>query len=76
MALAVRLYGLSAEEAVLGATRHAADALAEPARGRLTVGAHADFVAWNLPHEQALLQPWGTPMTRLVVRDGRVLASI
>jgi imidazolonepropionase len=76
LAFAVRTYGLSAEEAILGATRHAADALAEPERGRLAAGAHADFVAWNLPHEHALVQPWGAPMTRLVVRDGRVLSGI
>jgi imidazolonepropionase len=73
LAFAVRTYGLSAEEAILGATRHAADALAEPGRGRLAAGMHADFVAWDLPHEHALVQPWGTPMTRRVVRDGVVL---
>ncbi len=73
LSLAVRLYGLSTEEALLGATRNAALSLSEPERGALFVGAHADFVAWDLPHEDALMQPWGVSRTRLVVREGRVL---
>jgi imidazolonepropionase len=75
LALAVRLYGLSTEEALLGATRHAALSLSEPDRGALFVGAHADLVAWDLPHEDALMQPWGVPLARLVLREGRVLAG-
>ena len=73
LALAVRLYGLSTEEALLGATRNAALSLLEPERGALFVGAHADLVAWDLPHEDALMQPWGVSRTRLVVREGRIL---
>lgn len=73
LSLAVRLYGLSTEEALLGATRNAALSLQEPERGALFVGAHADLVAWDLPHEDALMQPWGVSRTRLVLREGRVL---
>ncbi len=73
LALAVRSYGLTPEEALLGATRLAAEALDEPERGVLRKGARADFVAWDLPHEHAIVQPWGGPRTRLVVRDGVVL---
>jgi imidazolonepropionase len=73
MALAVRSYGLSAAEAILGATRLAAATLDEPGRGVLRVGGHADLVVWDLPHELALVQPWGTSRTRLVLRDGVAL---
>jgi imidazolonepropionase len=81
LAMAVRAYGLSPVEAVLGATRHAAASLrrfgkdAREVRGALVTGACADFVVWNLPHEAAIVQPWGTSRTRLVVRDGQVLHS-
>ena len=73
MAMAVRLYGLSPAEAILGATRVAADALGERDRGRIAVGARADLVMWDLPHEIALIQPWGTARARRVMRDGRVI---
>jgi imidazolonepropionase len=77
LALAVRAYGLTPAEAILGATRLAASSLRrsgpDETRGQLTVGARADLVAWNLPHELALVQPWGTPRATLVMRDGRVL---
>jgi len=69
MALAVRLYGLTCEEAILGATRHAAGSLDSDA-GILRVGAPADLVVWDLPHEKAIVQPWGVSKTRQVVRDG------
>jgi len=31
------------------------------------------LVVWDLPHEYAIVQPWGTPKTRLVMRRGRLL---
>jgi imidazolonepropionase len=79
LAFAVRAYGLTPEEALLGATRHAAASLEIPGatararRGALLAGSAADFVVWDLPHELAIVQPWGVSRTRLVVRDGRVL---
>lgn len=83
MAFAVRLYGLTPAETLLGATREAAASLglfgegvARP-RGVLAAGAHTDLVVWDLPHEHALVQPWGTPRTALVLRDGaRIAAAI
>ena len=69
MALAVRLYGLTPEEAILGATVNAARSLDLDA-GLLRVGAAADFVVWDLPHERAIVQPWGVSKTALVVRNG------
>jgi imidazolonepropionase len=70
MAMAVRLYGLSPAEALDGATHLAARSLDCVDRGHLEVGARADLVVWDLPHEQALVQPWGTPRARHVFRDG------
>jgi imidazolonepropionase len=75
MALAVRLYGLSPEEALLGATRHAAGSLGLEDRGALRAGARADCVVWDLPHEHAIVQPWGVPKTQAVVGGGRILAG-
>jgi imidazolonepropionase len=76
LALAVRLYGLSPEETIAGATREAAHSLGLGHRaGMLKEGFDADFVLWDLPHEYAIVQPWGTPKTNLVVRGGNVIAS-
>ena len=74
MALAVRTFGLTPEEALLGATRHAGASLDRPDGGVLRVGAPADLALWDLPHEIALVQPWGTPRARLVLRDGVLIA--
>jgi imidazolonepropionase len=71
MALAVRSYGLSPDEALLGATRHAARSLGLSDRGALAPGARADLVVWDLPHEHAIVQPWGAPRTRRVVMGGK-----
>jgi len=71
MALAVRSYGLTPEQALLGATRHAAASLRLPDRGSLLAGARADLVVWDLPHEHALAQPWGVARARTVVSGGR-----
>jgi len=79
LAFAVRAYGLTPAEAILGATRHAAASLHRfgvsggVPRGALIAGAAADFVVWDLPHELAIVQPWGVSRTRLVVREGQVL---
>ena len=35
----------------------------------------ADLVLWSLPHEDDLIQPWGGPMARLVLRAGRPIAG-
>lgn len=72
MALAVRSYGLTVEETLLGVTRHAARSLGSSA-GVLEKGAPADLVSWDLAHEAELVQPWGVPRTRMVMRAGRVI---
>jgi imidazolonepropionase len=79
LALAVRSYGLSPAEALLGATRLAATSLgrygglSKETRGALVPGGAADLVVWDLPHEAAIVQPWGTSRARRVVRDGVVI---
>jgi imidazolonepropionase len=80
LAFAVRMYGLTPAEAILGATRHAACSLgltreSGTERGVLRKGARADVVTWDLPHELALVQPWGTPRASLVLRDGVLIAK-
>lgn len=70
MALAVRAYGLTPGEALLGVTRHAAASLRLVDRGSLRVGARADLVVWDLPHEDAIVQPWGVAKARTVVSGG------
>ena len=71
MALAVRSYGLTPEQALLGATRHAAASLRLPDRGSLREGMRADLVVWDLPHEHALVQPWGVARAHTVIAGGR-----
>jgi imidazolonepropionase len=72
----VRAYGLSPAEAILGATREAAASLGlERTCGALAAGLAADLVAWDLPHETALVQPWGVPRARCVLRDAAVIAG-
>jgi imidazolonepropionase len=58
-----------------GATCHAAASLDLPGHGALAVGRPADLVAWDLPHEAALIAPWGTPRATLVLRDGIVIGG-
>jgi len=81
MALAVRMYDLTPAEAILGATRLAAASLglwgggmAHP-RGALAPGARADMVVWDLPHENAIVQPWGGSKAWAVFRDGVRIAG-
>lgn len=75
MAFAARFYGLTLTEVILGVTREAALSLDLPDRGVLREGLRADITAWDLPHEGALLQPWGAPRTALVVSGGVRLSS-
>lgn len=77
MALAVRMYGLTVAETILGATREAAASLGlgEHA-GALREDFWADFVVWDLPHENAIVQPWGVPRGRAVWRAGRKIAGV
>jgi imidazolonepropionase len=72
--MAVRSYGVSVSEAILGATREAAASLGLiEVTGALRPGLAADLVLWDLPHEEALVQPWGASRALTVVREGAEL---
>ena len=61
-------------EALLGATREAAASLGlADVTGVLRAGLAADLVIWDLPHENAVLQPWGTSRARAVMRAGAAI---
>jgi len=57
--LACLLFGLRPDEALRGATVHAARALGLPDRGRLLAGQRADFAVWALDHPRELSQSFG-----------------
>jgi len=73
MSMATRLFGLTADEALAGVTRNAAQALGEQAnRGTLAAGKNADFVIWNIRSIEELSYWIGFNPRRSVVRAGRV----
>ena len=68
LALAVRSYGLTVAEALLGATREAAASLGLGGScGALPPGFRGDFVAWDLPHENAIVAAVGRPPVRALI---------
>jgi imidazolonepropionase len=74
LSMATRLFGLTAEEALLGVTRHAARALGlEYERGALAPGQAADFVVWNVRSIEELGYWIGFNPRRTVVRAAEVL---
>jgi len=74
MSMGTRLFGLTAEEALLGVTSHAARALGLGAeRGSLSPGKAADFVVWNVRSVEELSYWIGFNPRRTVVRAGEVL---
>jgi imidazolonepropionase len=74
MSMATRLFGLTAEEALLGVTRHAARALGlHGEHGVLARGASADFVVWNVRAPEELGYWIGFNPRRTVVRAAEVL---
>jgi len=74
LAFAVKSYGLTVEEAILGATREAALSLGLGDRGVVQSGARADLVLWDLPHEAAIMQPFGVAKTRHVMIAGALIS--
>jgi imidazolonepropionase len=74
MSMATRLFGLTAEEALLGVTRHAARALGlAGTRGTLAPGEAADFVVWSVRAPEELGYWIGFNPRRTVVRAAEVL---
>ncbi|GGY12586.1 imidazolonepropionase [Paludibacterium paludis] len=57
------LFGLTPEEALAGATRHAARALGRGTRmGVLAEGRLADFLVWSVDHPSEIVYSLGTPL--------------
>jgi imidazolonepropionase len=62
MMLACRLFRLTPEECLAGATRNAARALGlDEDRGTLQIGKRADIAVWNISHPRELAYWVGTP---------------
>ncbi|AYR20792.1 imidazolonepropionase [Alcaligenes faecalis] len=65
------LFKLTVPEALAGVTRHAAKALGDPSiSGELSIGARADFVAWDIDSLPELVYWMGLPRCALVVYQG------
>lgn len=76
MHLACILFGLTPEESLAGATRHAARALGLDGRkGMLAPGSDADFVLWDADRPEALAYWLGGRMARSVFAGGRLVAG-
>lgn len=70
MSLACTHFRLTPEEALRGASVHAARALGLKDRGRLQVGLRADFVLWNIAHPAELSYWLGGELVEAVYADG------
>jgi imidazolonepropionase len=76
LALAVRGYGLSPAEALLGATREAAASLClTDVCGALRAGLRADLALWDLAHEGEIVEPWGVSRVRCTLREGAPISG-
>mgnify|MGYP006183170721 CR=1 FL=1 len=71
MQLACTHYRLTPEEALRGATVHAAQAMGLADRGVLRVGAHADFAQWQVGHPAELCYWLGGRLAAAVYAGGR-----
>ncbi|HEU0306254.1 MAG TPA: amidohydrolase family protein, partial [Lysobacter sp.] len=71
MQLACTHFRLTPEEALRGATVHAARALGLPDRGVLRVGMRADFVQWHVSHPAELCYWLGGGLAQAVFAAGR-----
>lgn len=72
--MACTLFRLTPEEALAGATRHAAQALGLGAtHGQLAPGFQADFVCWDVDHPRELAYRFGHNPCRRVVLAGHPL---
>lgn len=74
MQLACTHFRLTPEEALRGATVHAAQALGLPDRGVLRTGARADFVLWDIAHPAELGYWLGGRLVGAVYAAGTRLA--
>jgi imidazolonepropionase len=71
--MAIRLFGLTSDEALAGATRNAAQALGlQEEIGTLEIGRRADFAVWDIASLEELGYWVGHNRCRAVVSGGRV----
>ena len=75
MSLACTHFRLTPEEALRGATMHAARALGLHDRGLLRVGMRADLVLWGVRRPAELCYWLGGDLARLVVASGQRLSA-
>ena len=75
MNMACTLFRLTPEEALRGATVHAARALGLNDRGTLQAGLRADFVAWEVEHPAELCYWIGGNLARNIVVGGANVRS-
>ena len=75
MSLACTHFRLTPEEALRGATVHAARALGLKDRGRLVVGQRADFVRWRIGQPAQLAYWLGGELVSAVHVGGRVIGG-
>lgn len=68
--LAIAVYGFSVNEALIGATANAADAIGRPDLGRVAVGACADYLVVDGPEALMPLYAWGDPYLAEAVLGG------
>lgn len=73
MQLASTHFRLTPEDALRGATVHAARALGLGDRGRLVVGQRADFACWQVQHPAELVYWLGGPLLAMSFAGGRRL---
>ncbi len=71
MNMACVLFGLTPEEALLGATANAARALGLADRGTIAVGQRADLALWDVERPGDLSYPLGFNPLKAVIRNGQ-----
>jgi imidazolonepropionase len=71
--MACTLFRLTPEEALAGATVHAARALGLADRGRLDAGQRADIIAWDIAEPAELAYRIGSNPCAGVIRAGQVV---
>ncbi len=72
MWLASTHYGMTVEEAWLGVTRYAAQAMGRHDIGVLMVGAAADLVVWDAEHPGDVPYRYGANLAHRVIKRGRI----
>lgn len=71
--LACGLLGMTVEEAILGVTRHAAEAISRGrTHGHIGAGTRGDLIVLDAEHEAELVYHYGAASIRTVVKDGVV----